>query len=98
MIIKIEFNYENDTEFIICPAKVGRSIFQLQREFDKWLYDRGNNHPHWVIAYEEEEGNKFYGVSFNAAAFEYWLNNVRFRKGKKVARLMKVSNKPPKKQ
>ena len=66
MIVKVEFMYEGDTEYIRCPAKVGRNIRQLQREFDKWLYNRENNHPYWEVAHVDEEGNKFYGVSFDA--------------------------------
>jgi hypothetical protein len=97
MIIKIEFNYEMDTEFMICPSKIGRNIIQLKREFDKWLYNGENDHPYWVIAYEDGDGNKCYGVSFNADAFVYWLNHVRFKKGKRVARLIKVPNRLPKK-
>ncbi|MGE8081904.1 hypothetical protein [Peribacillus loiseleuriae] len=98
MIVKVEFMYEEDTEYICCPAKVGRNIRQLQRDFDKWLYDRENNHPYWEVADEDEEGNKLYGVCFNAEAFVFWLNNVRFNKGKNVAKLIETPNKSPKKK
>ena len=98
MIVKVEFMYEEDTEYIRCPAKVGRNIRQLQREFDKWLYNRENNHPYWEVAHVDEEGNKFYGVCFDAEAFVYWLNNIRFRERKKVARLLVTPNKTPKKK
>ncbi|WP_049681562.1 hypothetical protein [Peribacillus loiseleuriae] len=98
MIVKVEFMYEEDNEYIRCPAKVGRNICQLQRDFDKWLYDGENNHPYWVVADEDEEGNKIYGVCFNAEAFVFWLNNVRFNKGKKVAKLIETPNKPAKKK
>ena len=97
MIVKIEFDYETDTEYMICPTKVGRNVRQLQRDFDKWLYNRENNHPYWELAHIDEEGNEFYGVCFNADAFVYWLNNIRFNKGKQVARLIEFPNKPPKK-
>ena len=40
MIIKIEFDYDTDTEYMNCPAKTGRKIRKLQRDFDKWLYNR----------------------------------------------------------
>ena len=36
MFVKVEFMYEEDTEYIRCPAKVGRNIRQLLRDFDKW--------------------------------------------------------------
>ena len=98
MFVKVEFMYEEDTEYIRCPAKVGRNICQLQRDCDKWLYDGENKHPYWVVADEDEEGNKIYGVCFNAVAFVFWLNNVRFNKGKNVAKLIETPNKPAKKK
>ncbi|KON68718.1 hypothetical protein AKG34_07840 [Peribacillus butanolivorans] len=61
----------------------------MQREFDKWLYDRENKHSYWEVAGEDEEGEKIFGVCFNGEAFVYWLNNVRFNKDKKVAMLIK---------
>ena len=96
--MKVEFMYEEDTEYIRCPAKVGRNIRQLQKDFDKWLYDRVNNHSYWVVAAEDEEGNKIYGVCFNTEAFVFWLNNVKFKKGKKVAKLIETPNKLAKKK
>ena len=98
MIVKIEFCYEKDTEYILCPAKVGRNIRQLQRDFDKWLYNRQNNHSYWEVADIDEEGNNIYGVCFNAEAFVYWLNNIRFTKRKKIAKLVETPNKQPKKK
>jgi hypothetical protein len=97
MIVKIEFTYEEDTEYINCPSKVGRNIRQLQRDFDRWIYDRKNEHPYWEVAHVDEEGI-FYGVCFNAEAFVYWLNNVRFKKGIQVARLIEKPLKLPKKK
>ncbi|MBP0723851.1 hypothetical protein J5Y03_01475 [Bacillus sp. RG28] len=97
MIVKIEFTYEEDTVYIRCPAKVGRNIRQLQRDFDTWLYDRKNNHPYWTSFGVEEDGTECWGVSFNEEAFIYWLNNVRFNKGKNVASLIKDSKVLPKK-
>lgn len=98
MIVKIEFEYETDTEYMRCPAKVGRNIRYLQKEFDKWIYDRNNNHPYWEVAHVDQDGNEFYGVCFNAEAFVYWLNHVRFAKRKKVATLIDVPTKLPKKK
>lgn len=97
MIVKIEFNYETDTEYLSCPAKVGRNVRKLQRDFDKWLYNRENKHPYWELAYIDEVGNKIYGVCFSVDAFVHWLNNVRYKNGKRVARLIEIPNKPPKK-
>ncbi|MEI2368907.1 hypothetical protein [Niallia circulans] len=98
MIVKIEFDYENDTEYIRCTAKVGRNIRKLQRQFDKWIYDRNNKHPYWELAHIDEEGYEIYGVCFDAEAFVYWLNHVKYVKRKKVARLVEKPNEPPKKK
>ena len=97
MIVKVGFDYEDDIEYMICPTKVGRNIKRLQRDFWIWLYDRENHHPYWEIHYQDEEGNPVYGVSYRTDAFVYWLNKVRFNKGKNVARLLEVPKTPPKK-
>ena len=95
MIVKVRFEYEDDIEYMICPAKVGRNINRLQKEFFGWLYDRENQHPYWFE--DEEDGNVTYGVSYRTDAFIYWLNKVKFNKGKNVARLIEVPKIPPKK-
>jgi len=97
MIVKVGFEYEDDIEYMICPTKVGRNIKRLQKDFFKWLYNRENNHPYWEVFEEDEEGNIIYGVCYRTDAFVYWLNNVRFTKGKKVARLIEVPKTLPKK-
>lgn len=33
MIVKVGFDYEDDIEYMICPAKVGRNINRFQEEF-----------------------------------------------------------------
>ncbi|WP_433747776.1 hypothetical protein [Falsibacillus pallidus] len=95
MIVKVDFDYEDDIEYMICPAKVGRNINRLQEEFWDWLFNRKNQHPYWCKY--EKDGNVIYGVSYRTDAFIYWLNNVRFNRGKSVARLIKVPKSPPKK-
>ncbi|WP_430510872.1 hypothetical protein [Gottfriedia solisilvae] len=97
MIVKIGFTYDEDTVYIRCPSKVGRNIRRLQRDFDRWLYDRKNNHPYWELFDVEEDGTECWGVSFNEEAFIYWLNNVRFKKGKEVAYLINDPKVLPKK-
>ena len=95
MIVKVGFDYEDDIEYMICPAKVGRNIHRLQKEFWEWLFDRENQHPYWFEY--EEDGNVTYGVSYRTDAFIYWLNKMKFNKGKNVARLIEVPKTPPKK-
>ena len=95
VIIEVQLSWE--IQYFRCPAKVGRKVRKLQRDFDKWLYNRDNNHPYWEVAHIDEEGNQLYGVSFDTEAFVYWLNNVRFKKGKRIAKLIETPNKSPKK-
>ena len=95
MIVKVGFDSEDDIEYIICPAKVGRNINRLQEEFWNWLFDRQNQHPYWVEY--EEDGNVTYIVSYRTDAFIFWLNKVKFKKGKNVARLLEAPKTPPKK-
>jgi len=97
LFVKIEFEYEKDTVYIRCPAKVGRNIRQLQQDFFRWLYDRNNDHPFWVSFGVDEDGNEEFGLSYDEDAFIYWLNNVRFNKGKKVAVQIKNPKFLPKK-
>lgn len=92
MIVKVELCTK--TQYFRCPTKIGRKVRKLQKDFDRWLYNRNNNHPYW----KDEDGNEFYGVCFDAEAFIFWLNNVRFKNGKKVARLIATPNKQPKKR
>ena len=33
MIVKVGFDYEDDIEYMICPAKVGRNISDYKRKF-----------------------------------------------------------------
>ena len=95
MIVKVGFDYEDDIEYMICAAKVGRNINRLQEEFWNWLFDRKNQHPYWCEY--EEDGNVTYIVSYRTDAFIYWLNKVKFKKGKNVARLIEVPRTSPKK-
>lgn len=85
MIVKVGFNYEDDIGY--CSTKVGRTINRLQEEFWDWLFDRKNQHPYWFEY--REDGNITYGVSYRTDAFIYWLNKVKFTKGKNVAGCMK---------
>jgi hypothetical protein len=93
----VEVRLCQNTQYFRCPAKVGRNVRKLQSSFDKWLYNRENNHPYWEVAHIDENGNKFFGVCFDTEAFIYWLNNVRFKKGKNVAKLIENPRKRPKK-
>ena len=96
MIVEVQLC--SKVQYFRCSAKVGRKVRKLQRDFDTWLYNRDNNHSYWEVAHIDEDGNKLYGVCFDTEAFVYWLNNVRFKKSKRVAKLIKNPSKTPKKK
>jgi len=98
MIVTIDYGYETDAEYIRCSARVGRNIRKLQRQFDKWIYNRNNKHPYWVVAHIDEDGNEHYGVCCITEAFFYWLNHIKCAKRKQVARLIENPPNPPKKK
>ncbi|WP_075617943.1 hypothetical protein [Paenisporosarcina indica] len=89
----IEVSLGPDTQYVRCLTKVGRNIRQLQDEFFEWLFDRNNNHKYWK--YDEETG---YIVNYDAEALVYWLNHIRFKKGKRVAALIAHPTISPKKK
>ena len=95
MIVKVGFDYEDDIEYMICPAKVGRNIIDYKRNFGNGYMTERTNILYWFEY--EEDGNVTYGVSYRTDAFIYWLNKVKFNKGKNVARLIEVPKTPPKK-
>ncbi|MER2107120.1 MAG: hypothetical protein ABS949_09285 [Solibacillus sp.] len=97
MIIAVKFEYECATAYMRCPAKVGRAIKRLQWDFFDWLYDRENPHQYWEIHDYDEAGNPVYGVSYGEDAFIYWLNQVRFTRGKRVATIITAPKQPAKK-
>ena len=71
-------------------------LIEYKRNFGVgYLIERTNQHPYQFE--EEEEGNITYGVSYRTDAFIYWLNKVKFIKGKNVARLIEVPKTLPKK-
>ena len=96
MIVEVQLC--SKVQYFLCSSKVGRKVRKLQRDFDIWLYNRDNNHSYWEVAHIDEDGNKFYGVCFDTEAFVYWLNNIRFKKGKRVAKLIETPRKTPKKK
>ena len=42
MFVKVKFDYETNTQYIRCPAKIGRNVRKLQSQSDKWIYDAKN--------------------------------------------------------
>lgn len=65
--IALEFTYY--TDIIEVPNFVEQNIVKYQREFDKWLYDKNNNHGLWIIDNGEKKA-----VSFDSSDFVDYLN------------------------
>lgn len=56
-------------DIIDVPEYIAKNIRKYQRSFDKWLYDKQNDHGLWVIA----DGKKT-AVSFGTQDFVDYLN------------------------
>lgn len=81
MKIVVQMTY--DADIIEVPNYVGNKIKAYQVEFDKWLYNKENDHPFWTY----KKGKKC-GVCFRGNAFVYWLNNVKFADSPNCAKII----------
>ena len=67
-VIVLKFEYEE--HYIKVPEIIFNNIKKIRKEFDKWLYDKNNNHGYWVIVNGVKKG-----VSYDASVFIDYLNN-----------------------
>ena len=67
MNIALEFTYQTDIIFV--PDEIGNKISKYQQKFDKWLYNKDNDHGNWII----KNGRKV-AVSFDTDTFIDYLN------------------------
>jgi hypothetical protein len=58
MIVKICFGYPDYGKYMVCSAKVGRNIKQLQLDFDKWLRNRVENLPHLELVLSQNSNTQ----------------------------------------
>ena len=65
--IALHFTY--DYTIIGVPNNIARSIQQIRKHFDKWLYDRTNDHGYWIV-----KNGKKVAVSFGADTFVDYIN------------------------
>lgn len=72
--IAVEFTYHID--IIEVPDSIAKNIRKYQRAFDKWLYDKNNDHGLWVIV----DGEKM-AVSFDCQDFVDYLNKYVVKDG-----------------
>lgn len=69
--ILLYFLCGNDADVIECPQYVADNLKSYQRKFDKWIYDRKNQHGYWV----KDPADGGWAVCFDGEAFLNWLNN-----------------------
>lgn len=65
--VAVEFIYH--TDIIEVPDHIARSISRVQRKFDKWLYDKSNDHGCWIMI-----GGQKRAVSFGTSDFVNYIN------------------------
>lgn len=75
--VALQFTYHTDV--ISVPDSIGLQIRKYQNLFDKWLYDKNNEHNNWVVL-----GDKKAAVSFDTLTFVNYLNQYHIsEKGEK---------------
>lgn len=67
MYIALQHTYFVDIIYV--PAVLGEKIKKIQNLFDKWLYDKNNDHGHWII-----KNGKKVAVSFDTDTFIQYIN------------------------
>ena len=65
--IVLQFTYE--CTLISVPSDIEKHIHTIRKKFDKWLYDKSNDHDYWVYINGAKKA-----VSFDAKAFVRYLN------------------------
>ena len=65
--IILQFTY--DCILISVPSDIEKNIQSIRKKFDKWLYDKSNDHDYWVYVKGVKKA-----VSFDAEAFVRYLN------------------------
>lgn len=84
MIVKFDFG--NDMiQYISCSAKVGRKINKVAGEMINWFHDESKNKKYWIE--NEDVGESI--PNFAAPEIVEWLNNVKFKKGRAKAKVIK---------
>ena len=76
--IILQFTY--DCTLISVPSDIEKNIQTIRKNFDKWLYDKSNNHDYWVYINGAKKA-----VSFDAEAFVRYLNEYHIVEQRKKA-------------
>lgn len=71
--MEINCFYDEDKEYadIVYIPDTIINIEEIQNDFFKWLFDKNNDHPYWIVVNGEKKACK-YGTQ----AFIEWINNT----------------------
>jgi len=83
-------------DILQCPDYIADNINSYQMQFDKWLYDKTNDHGYWVAyppygsvgfpdPYGPRDPNGQDGISWGVDALIDWLNRFAVRVDQKVS-------------
>ena len=65
--IAVELTFH--TDIIEVPDHIANSIRKVQHKFDRWLYDKSNDHGCWVVINGQKRA-----VSFGTSDFVNYIN------------------------
>lgn len=82
--IALHFTYHYD--IVAVPKDVAKNIEEIRQQFDKWLYDKTNEHGYWLCI-----NGKKQAVSFDSNAFVEYLNKVHLANCAKKASIVQMS-------
>ena len=82
---KVIVHFTYDAYTIEVPNQVGRNIRSHQESFDKWLYDKNNDHGLWQIVNGEKQA-----VAFGIEDFVAYLNNNVLRNCPRKVKIVKA--------
>ena len=80
--VAIEFTYTID--IVLVPDEIAIDLDKYQLAFDAWIYDKNNEHGHWILY----DGEKV-AVSFGTETFVDFLNNQCSLIGKERSVILK---------
>lgn len=65
--IILKFEYHSD--LIAVPNNIEKNIKKIRKQFDKWLYDKSNDHGYWIYINGQKKA-----VSYGTEAFVRYIN------------------------
>ena len=69
MLVNVVYDSSDDCDLISLSSRSFESVKTLQSNFLNWLYDKSNDHEHWVY----RNGQKM-GCAYDTSVFINWVN------------------------